>query len=94
MRKFPPKLTEYREQLDVWLNRFVQFMVDVIYDRRRQGRLAELTANLLYGLSFIFHALVRLRWYLYEKIFLSYQTFQFSLRVLSKGPLQPKVFLR
>lgn len=60
------KLTEYREQLDVWLNRFVQFMVDVIYDRRRQGRLAELTANLLYGLSFIFHALVRLRWYLYE----------------------------
>jgi tetraacyldisaccharide 4'-kinase len=48
------------------LNAFAQFVVDVIYDRRRQSRLAELLANFLYLLSHIFHAIVRLRWYLYE----------------------------
>lgn len=46
-------------------NEFVQFTADVIYDRRH-GRAAEVLANVLYALSFIFHAIVRFRWYCYE----------------------------
>lgn len=44
---------------------FEKFIVDVIYDRRR-GRAAEFTASCLFILSFLFNALVQLRYYLYE----------------------------
>lgn len=47
-------------------NAFAQFTADVIYDRRH-GRAAEVMSSFLYGLSFIFSALVQLRWYLYER---------------------------
>ncbi len=47
-------------------NDFAQFTADVIYDRRH-GRAAEVMSSFLYGLSFIFSALVQLRWYLYER---------------------------
>ncbi len=50
-------------------NEFAQFTADVIYDRRH-GRAAEVMSSFLYGLSFIFSALVQLRWYLYERRFL------------------------
>ena len=58
--------SETREKLEQKANEFAQFAVDVIYDRRQHGRAAEVLAAILYGLSFIFHALVRTRWYLYE----------------------------
>ena len=44
---------------------FAQFTVDVIYDRRH-GRAAEAMANFLYGLSFLFSAIVQARLHLYE----------------------------
>ncbi|MGJ8639172.1 MAG: tetraacyldisaccharide 4'-kinase [Opitutaceae bacterium] len=50
-------------------NDFAQFIADVIYDRRH-GRAAEVASSLLYGLSFIFSAIVQTRWYLYEHRFL------------------------
>ena len=70
MNKIQTKLNLLRAQTSERLNTFAQFVVDVIYDRRRQGRLAELLANFLYLLSHIFHAIVRLRWYLYENRYL------------------------
>ncbi|MEN8725621.1 MAG: tetraacyldisaccharide 4'-kinase [Lentimonas sp.] len=55
-----------RHKLARKANDFAQFTADVIYDRRH-GRAAEVMSSFLYGLSFIFSALVQLRWYLYEK---------------------------
>jgi tetraacyldisaccharide 4'-kinase len=55
-----------RHKLARKANDFAQFTADVIYDRRH-GRAAEIMSSFLYGLSFIFSALVQLRWYLYEK---------------------------
>ncbi|TVP81057.1 MAG: tetraacyldisaccharide 4'-kinase [Puniceicoccaceae bacterium] len=61
-----PSLRRIRYKLARAADDFAQFTVDVIYDRRH-GRAAEAFANLLYGLSFLFSALVQLRLYLYEK---------------------------
>lgn len=58
-------LRKFREDLARKANDFAQFTADVIYDRRH-GRGAEFMASFLYGLSFIFSALVQLRWYLYQ----------------------------
>ncbi|MGB0259134.1 MAG: tetraacyldisaccharide 4'-kinase, partial [Coraliomargarita sp.] len=58
-------LNDFREKLETKANEFAQFTADVIYDRAH-GRAAEIMASFLYGLSFIFHGLVRLRWYFYE----------------------------
>ena len=55
-----------RHKLARKANDFAQFTADVIYDRRH-GRGAEVMSSFLFGLSFIFSALVQLRWYLYEK---------------------------
>lgn len=60
------KIDEMREDLVERGNAFVQFLVDVVYDRRQHGRAAEITATILSVLSHFFHGLVRLRWYLYE----------------------------
>ncbi|MFO8027980.1 MAG: tetraacyldisaccharide 4'-kinase [Opitutales bacterium] len=59
------KLRQYRQKIIRWGNDFAQFTADVIYDRRH-GRGAELMANVLYGLSFLFSGIVQLRYYLYE----------------------------
>ncbi|MEM7791628.1 MAG: tetraacyldisaccharide 4'-kinase [Verrucomicrobiota bacterium] len=58
-------LREFSENLKIKANEFAQFTADVIYDRKH-GRTAEVLATFLYGLSFIFHGAVRLRWYFYE----------------------------
>ena len=58
-------LRRLRYKLARMADDFALFTTDVIYDRRH-GRAAEVLASFLYGLSFIFSALVRLRWYLYE----------------------------
>lgn len=58
-------LNDFREKLETKANEFAQFTADVIYDRAH-GRAAEIMGSCLYGLSFIFHGLVRLRWYFYE----------------------------
>ena len=58
-------LAKFRKDLARQANDFAQFAADVIYDRRH-GRAAELFASLLYALSYVFSALVQLRWYLYE----------------------------
>jgi tetraacyldisaccharide 4'-kinase len=60
-----PSLRRFRYKLVRMADDFALFTTDVIYDRRH-GRAAEVLAGFLYGLSFIFSALVRLRWYLYE----------------------------
>ncbi|NCG09306.1 MAG: tetraacyldisaccharide 4'-kinase [Verrucomicrobia bacterium] len=60
------KIHEFREDLVARGNAFVQFLVDVVYDRRRNGRAAEVTATILSVLSHFFHGIVRVRWYLYE----------------------------
>lgn len=57
--------TRLREKAARKANEFAQFTADVIYDRRH-GRAAELFANFLYALSFLFSGIVQLRWYLYE----------------------------
>jgi tetraacyldisaccharide 4'-kinase len=59
------KLREYRQKIIRWANDFAQFTADVIYDRRH-GRAAELMANFLYVLSFLFSGIVQLRYYLYK----------------------------
>lgn len=58
-------LRDYRARIESAANDFAQFIADVIYDRRH-GRAAELAASCLYALSFLFHGIVRLRWYFYE----------------------------
>ncbi len=58
--------SNFFENLEQKANQFTQFTVDVIYDRRQRGWAAEWMATFLYGLSFIFHGIVRVRWYLYE----------------------------
>ena len=58
-------LRRLRYKLARMADDFALFTTDVIYDRRH-GRAAEVLASFLYGLSFIFNALVRLRLYLYE----------------------------
>jgi len=55
----------FRENAERKANDFAQFTADVIYDRRH-GRGAEIFASFLYALSFLFSAIVQLRWYLYE----------------------------
>ena len=59
------KLRQYRQKIIRWANDFAQFTADVIYDRRH-GRAAELMANFLYALSFLFSGVVQLRYYLYK----------------------------
>ena len=61
-----PSLRRIRDKLARTADRFVRFTVDVIYDRRQHGRAAEILATFLYGLSFLFYGIVRMRWYLYE----------------------------
>ena len=46
--------------------RFVQFATDVIYDRRKDGRAVKVLATFLRCLSFLFGAIVRLRFFLYR----------------------------
>lgn len=46
--------------------RFVQFATDVIYDRRKDGRAVKVLAVFLRGLSMLFGAIVRLRFFLYR----------------------------
>ena len=58
-----------RHKLARKANDFAQFVADVIYDRRH-GRAAEVMSSVLYALSFVFSAIVQLRWYLYERRFL------------------------
>ena len=60
------KIQNFQEIVADKANKFATFTADVIYDRRQNGRAVEFMASCLYGLSFIFHALVRLRWYLYQ----------------------------
>ena len=60
------KLSQIYENLTVLGNAFAQFVVDVVYDRRRHGRAAETMAKVLFALSHIFHGIVKVRWYLYE----------------------------
>ena len=57
--------SQYRQNIARWGDDFAQFTADVIYDRRH-GRAAEVLATFLYGLSFLFIGIVKLRWYLYE----------------------------
>lgn len=59
------KLHQYRQKIVRWANEFAQFTADVIYDRRH-GRAAELMANFLFLLSFLFSGVVQLRYYLYK----------------------------
>ncbi|MGB0416531.1 MAG: tetraacyldisaccharide 4'-kinase [Coraliomargarita sp.] len=58
-------LRDFRERIESAANEFAQFTADVIYDRRH-GRAAEIMASFLYALSYVFHGIVRLRWYFYE----------------------------
>ena len=58
-------LRDFRVRIESAANNFAQFTADVIYDRRH-GRAAEILASVLYALSFLFHSIVRLRWYCYE----------------------------
>lgn len=58
-------LKDLKERIEIRANEFAQFVADVIYDRRH-GRGAEVMASVLYGFSFLFHGIVRLRWYAYE----------------------------
>ena len=60
------KIQNFQEIVADKANKFATFTADVIYDRRQNGRAVEFMASFLYGLSFIFHTLVRLRWYLYQ----------------------------
>lgn len=60
-----PRLRRFRYKLARTADDFAQFTVDVIYDRRH-GRGAEVMANFLYGLSFLFSAIAQSRLYLYE----------------------------
>ena len=60
-----PMFQNFRERIESGANDFAQFVADVIYDRRH-GRAAEIMASFLYGLSHLFHGIVRLRWYFYE----------------------------
>ena len=62
----PTKLRQLRDLIASRANAFATFTADVIYDRRQNGRAAEIMATCLYGLSFLFQGLVRLRWYLYQ----------------------------
>jgi tetraacyldisaccharide 4'-kinase len=55
----------YRQKLDRQADNFVRFTADVIYDRSH-GRAAEIMSSFLYALSFLFSAIVQLRWYLYQ----------------------------
>ncbi|MFU8847333.1 MAG: tetraacyldisaccharide 4'-kinase [Opitutales bacterium] len=59
------QLRRYRQKIIRWANDFAQFTADVIYDRRH-GRGAEVMANFLFVLSFLFSGIVQLRYYLYE----------------------------
>ena len=56
---------DLRQKLSRLGSELAHFTVDVIYDRRH-GRGAETMATFLYGLSFLFSAVVQLRGYLYE----------------------------
>ena len=56
---------KFRENLMLKADAFVQFTVDVIYDRR-QGKAAEWYALFLNLLSYLYGFAVRLRLYLYE----------------------------
>lgn len=58
-------LKKFREWVHFSLNRFLQFTVDVIYDREH-GRGADILAQFLYFLSILFQSIVRLRLYCYE----------------------------
>lgn len=58
-------LKKIRENAARKANDFAQFTADVIYDRKHGGA-AEVFANFLYVLSFLFSGIVQLRWYLYE----------------------------
>jgi tetraacyldisaccharide 4'-kinase len=60
-----PRFRRIRYKLARAADDFAQFTVDVIYDRRH-GRGAEVMANFLYGLSFLFSAIVQSRLCLYE----------------------------
>ncbi len=60
-----PRFRKFRHKLARAMDDFAQFTVDVIYDRRH-GRAADLMANFLYGLSFLFSAIVQSRLHLYE----------------------------
>ena len=66
MNTFKDKLNQFREYLSTQWNTFAQFMVDLVYDRRGSGKIAEIITSLLFLLSHLFHILVRFRWYLYE----------------------------
>lgn len=60
-----PRLRRIRYKLARAADDFAQFTVDVIYDRRH-GRGAEAMGNFLYGMSFLFSAIVQSRLHLYE----------------------------
>jgi len=60
-----PRFRRFRYKLARAADDFAQFTVDVIYDRRH-GRGAEVMANVLYGLSFLFSLIVQSRLHLYE----------------------------
>jgi tetraacyldisaccharide 4'-kinase len=55
----------FKERCDEFQDRFLRFVVDVIYDRRH-GRGAEITAFFLTGLSYLFAMITRARFYLYQ----------------------------
>lgn len=56
---------QFRDNLTRKANDFSQFTVDVIYDRRH-GPVAEFLGSFLSVLSYLFSAVVQLRWYLYQ----------------------------
>lgn len=66
VKNIKEKFSEIREDLSARGNAFVQLLVDVVYDRKQHGRFAEVLTKVLFLLSYLFHGLVRLRWYLYE----------------------------
>ncbi len=49
------------------IERFARFIKDVIYDARTDGKLVLVVARILYYFSFVFRAIVELRFWLYQK---------------------------
>ena len=59
-------LKNIKAKLDDYAQKFAHFTADVIYDRA-DGFTAVIFGGLLYCLSFIFEAIARTRFYLYNK---------------------------
>ena len=58
--------SQLRQHLEQKVDQLSRLLVDVIYDRRQDGWAVEWLTTFLYGLSFLFHGIVRVRWYLYK----------------------------